>query len=153
MTTQRRTDRRTGPNGQLLVVSAFVCRGAHPTISEYMIAGYALSGYPEEDIIRHLEGASHEMLLCSIDPDTKIDWTRDLFEQKSLSPLQPPNISYQIVAGHDDAFLRMIEVAVLAVETGALSPDPTDKTTWDAYFPHNYPMHAPQASLPATDTQ
>jgi hypothetical protein len=141
MITKRRTDSKIEPNGQLLVIEAFECIGAHPLFTQYMLLGYPLRGAPEDQIIKHLAGASHEFVICSMAPDTPIEWGKNLFQQHTLSPLQPPNLGFQVALQDDPAFLSLLGSCMRAISAGSLSPDPIDKHTWDRFLPAAFPMH------------
>lgn len=154
MITKRRTDSKIEPNGQLLVIEAFECIGAHPLFTQYMLLGYPLRGPPEDQIIKHLAGASHEFVICSMAPDTPIEWGRSQFEQPTLSPLQPPNVGFQVALQDDPAFLSLLGTCVQAISAGTLSPDPADKHTWDRFLPASFPMHhAPETVRPTAQRQ
>ena len=147
MITKFRADSKTEPNGQLLVIKAFECIAEHSVFKEYMILGYSLRGIPDTETVKHVADATHEFLLCSVAPDTPIDWDKSLFEQTGVSPLYPANVSFQMSLPADAAFCIQLDACVDAIRSNALSPDPADKHTWDHFLPTSFPMHhAPETA-------
>lgn len=102
---------------------------AHPLWSHYAILCVALRDVPGvPKAIVHLPGATHEVLVFALDPDTKPavdDMPR---------ALQPINFSGQFVEADDMAAAARVQQAVQDVIDGTLNPDSDFRRQWVERF-------------------
>jgi hypothetical protein len=83
-------------------------------------------GWPPAKI--NLEGATHELFVGAIDPDTPVRIDR-------FAPtLRPINYAGQFIAGDDDEARERVEAAVREVCAGTLNPDSDGRHQWAARF-------------------
>lgn len=136
-----RTDTLAKTGGQTIVMFGMEVLGAHPVFIEYLLMGYSLNGGMAEKAVRHIEGASHEFILCSVSPLTPIDFKKSLFEQPGVSPLQPPNIGFQLAHETDAGLKARLQHCVNDILEGRLSPDPQKPYEWEARFRDGFALH------------
>lgn len=89
-----------------------------------------------QPVVRHLEGATHELALFAIHPETE----RAQMLAAPADPqvwLQPPVFAAQIVAREDDVAAARVGHAVSLVCEGRLSPHPTHARAWAQLFGDN----------------
>jgi hypothetical protein len=102
---------------------------AHPMWSHYAIMCIALRdvpGVPKAHI--HLEGATHEVMVFAMDPDTKP--AVDDFPRM----LNPVNFTGQFIAADDLTAAARIQQAVQDVIDGTLNPDTDYRRMWVERF-------------------
>lgn len=102
---------------------------AHPLWSHYVVMCIALRdvpGVPKATI--HLEGATHEVMVFALDPDTRPalnDYPR---------MLQPINFTGQFIEADDLAAAARVQQAVQDVIDGTLNPDTDYRRHWVERF-------------------
>jgi hypothetical protein len=135
----RRGDTSSGEGGIWTGAIGFQCPWAHPVWSEYLLLIYDLNTeMPNgKKAHKHNEAATHEFVLFSLAPETRINFDVNLYEQKSLSPLTPFNHGYQFVAESNEAAWdrvnSLIDACYREVTRGryVLNPDSDYRADWD----------------------
>ena len=129
-----RLDTKT-EDGSFVAIWGLNLPGHHPFWSHYLMMVYDLREREGVDSpIIHLEGATHEVTLFAVDPKTPIDFTRNLFEQKGVSPLMPANHGYQFIAVSDAAAQERISEIAMRMAKNEISADTDFRQQWDALF-------------------
>jgi hypothetical protein len=102
---------------------------AHPVWSHYAIHCISLRDVPGvPKAVINLEGATHEIMVFALDPDTKPtvnDYPR---------LLQPANFVAQFIAVDDLAAAAYVQQAVQEVIDGTLNPDTDNRGIWVQRF-------------------
>lgn len=135
-----RTDHKADAGGAFVAVSALKLPNHHPVWDEYMLTMCDLDSVPSDQVVRHIDHATHEFLLFAVDPATPIDMRKSLFDQPHLSPLQPPNMGFQFQADSNEAALSKLKSCVSLLLSGALSPEEMTDDAWKAQFPGGFPL-------------
>lgn len=106
--------------------------GAHPFWSWYYMAGISLRDIPgAEPAKRHFEGATHELMVMSLDPDKEAPRPNGKFgEHGTLAPLDPPDHVIQTMFVNDEQFGEIVDLFAKAVVNGGLSPDSDWRERW-----------------------
>lgn len=139
-----RYDSMTTPSGQTFMLWGLEVLGAHPVFTEFLLMGYSLP----PTAVRHMPAATHEFILCSIDPATPLDYGRSLFDQKSVSPMQPPNVGFQLACANNLDWFARLFCAVEGIQHRRLHPDGLDLTAWETLFIDGFALHrTPEAPL------
>ena len=142
MISNQRLDTKSDPDGTFMLGAAFEMLGLTPIISDYLILGYSLARLDQKDVVYHLADATHEFVICSVHPNTPINYDAHVFDQADgVSPLMPINVGFQLNCANHDAFVGIVETVLDALKSGRLIPDPEDKSAWDYFLPTSYPLH------------
>lgn len=115
---------------------------AHPIWSQYVCALYDLTTVvePPTKTVIHLPGATHEMILFALDPDTPVVRGTPLDEQ-GMKMLQPPNYGYQFISESNEAARDRIERVMESIDVKQLSPDTDSRHYWNTHlFPDAFPL-------------
>lgn len=140
---KRRGDSGVQANGIWCGAIGFDCPWAHPVWSQYLLfvfditsAGKAYENYKPNMPIKYNPNATHEFHLYALAPDAenKIDFDRNLFEQRSLQPLTPTNVAYQFKAKNDDYAWGRVNECVNLIFEKKLSPDTDFRPQWAELF-------------------
>ena len=89
----------------------------HPYFKQAMLLLYSLGHGP--NVVLHYPEATHEFMLYRVSPATTIDFKKNLWEQRHVSPILPTRAGFQIVASSDaEAFgvVDAIAEKVLSLE-------------------------------------
>lgn len=106
---------------------------AHPFWTWYYMAGISLRddipGSPPAS--RQFEGATHELVVLSLDPDHAAPLPNGEFGQHGqLHPLSPPDHVVQTMHVNDEQFGEILDRFAQAVVNGVLSPDSDYRESW-----------------------
>lgn len=134
-TVQSRFDRCEGPGTQFKAIWSLKIPGQNQAWDEYLVCLYALvSEDASVSVVRYREDVTHEFIVASLAPDVRIDFSRDVFEQSTLSPLMPVNHAFQFKAESDEAAVSRIQVCVNSLLAGTLPPDDDPSDHWSMLF-------------------
>ncbi len=136
---KRRGDSQVQDNGIWAGTIGFQCPWAHPVWSEYLLLAYDITTPAPvgHETIKRNPSATHEFILCALDPATPLDFGKSMFEQRTVTPLTPPNHGYQFVAESNDAAWarvnELVDACYREVTPGvfALNPDTDFRRQWD----------------------
>ena len=105
---------------------------AHPIWHSYSMTLAHLRRFA----VIHVPGATHEMLLCALDPKGDRAKLLELGygHKESCLPLLPANFGAQLVEATDDEAIQKCEDAVKDVCDGKLNPDTDFIKQWIARF-------------------
>lgn len=111
---------------------------AHPFWSWYYLAGITLRDIPgSPPASRQFEGATHELLVLSLDPDKPAPRPNGEFgQQGALHPLSPPDHVIQTMFVNDEQFGEIVDLFAQAVVNGVLSPDCDWRERWRQTMTH-----------------
>lgn len=111
---------------------------AHPFWSWYFLGGISLRDPPgSEPSKKHFEGATHELLVMSLDPDRPAPRPNGKFgKQGQLAPLSPPDHVIQTMFVNDEQFGEIVDLFAKAVANGLLSPDSDWRERWNQSMTH-----------------
>lgn len=113
---------------------------AHPAWRQYALMLYDLtSKHPTGEPIIYLKGATHEMLLGALSPDTH--YNPDVKPKEPYNFLTPMNHGYQFIAESNEAAEARIQALVDRIEAGTLSPDTDFRYMWDQEFTDGDTLH------------
>jgi len=112
---------------------------AHPVWSQYAMHLYDLTSEGSNPPVIYLPEATHEVLLCAVNPDTPIVRDVPLNEQK-FGHLEPANYGYQFRAVDNQTALDRLQVVVDTIAAQKLNPDTDYRAVWDALFSDAYPL-------------
>lgn len=114
---------------------------AHPIWSEYVLFLYDIKAHAGVAApILHKEGMTYEFVLHALDPNTKIDFSKNLFDQPALSPLQPANMGYQFKAASNEEAVSRIKPIIDLIENGQMSPDTDFARAWHPFFTEGFDL-------------
>jgi len=77
---------------------------------------------------------THELVVCSLSPNVRIDFDRPAFKQRRLEPLSPPNHAFQFKADDNEAARSRVQVCVNSLLTGTLLPEEDGADAWSMLF-------------------
>ena len=134
-----RKDTLTGDNGDTITAWAWRVPIKQHMLREGMLIVYPL---PKEQNERDPQfvapGMTHEFTAYLLDPTVPVDFSRDLFTQKELSPLTPAVVGFQFqVLGDADPADRF-HAFVDQIARGELKL--TDAETWTSNFADGVPV-------------
>lgn len=105
---------------------------ADPRFDEFGVMLYGLG--VANGAARKRPDMTHEVIVCSLSPNKKVDFDRPAFEQRKLEPLSPPNHAFQFQAESHDAARSRVQVCVNSLLTGTLLPEEDGADAWSMLF-------------------
>jgi hypothetical protein len=107
---------------------------AHPVWHSYVLVVIHLRPMPGPAVKLFLDGATHEVWVLALDPDSSRE---KMITTGEMVPLRPMNFAAQIIEPSDDAAAARIEKTVRSICDGKLSPDTDFVASWAARFGDN----------------
>jgi hypothetical protein len=112
--------------------------GAHIAWHSYGLSLVTLADIGDgEEIINHLEGATHEFWLYALNPNFAREPAIDGRTSPYTLSLAPLNFAAQLVCAGDDVAKGLIEAALSECVHGRLSPDTDYRSLWAQRFGDN----------------
>lgn len=133
-TKRQRFDFRVSPDGQYLAIWSLEIPDGDPVWVDYMVCLYSLNGGPALALKKYREDVTHELIVCSLDPESRVNFDKPVFDQGHLQPLTPPTHAFQFKAESDAAARSRVEVCVNSLILGTLRPEVDGAAQWDNLF-------------------
>lgn len=85
-----------------------------------------------KDPVIRLPGATHELVICSLDPDKRVldPDEKPSDDEKRYHILTPIDVEEQMAGLDDDGAVKVCELAVRAIVNGHISPDQDYRAMW-----------------------
>lgn len=131
---KQRFDFKVASDGQYLAIWSLEIPDADPLWVDYMVCLYSLNGGPALALKKYREDVTHELIVCSMDPEVRIDFDKSVFDQGHLQPLTPPTHAFQFKAESDGAARSRVQVCVNSLMAGTLKPEVNGAREWDMLF-------------------
>ena len=130
--TMRRKDCTVDADGRTRTIWAWRLPDASGDLRDGLLVLFNLIPTPDCTPVLHAPDVTHEFQVYEVDPATPIDFGRNLFEQKSVSPLIPATVAYQFRAQTElDAIERLSD---LTARVADLSLAPDSDTGWALFL-------------------
>ena len=127
----RRDTRDLGANSTHVIWGFRLPKGDRE-IKEGLVMLYSLVGVADQPPVLCAPGATHEFTVYEVDPGTRIDFAKSLFEQKCVSPLTPGIVGYQFEAHSSEEAMDRLGAVVRRIVD--LELEPSDPGAWGPFF-------------------
>jgi hypothetical protein len=117
---RKRSDVKILANGSFGAAWAVEPPQVHPHFKQVMLLLYGF-GYAR-NVFRHYHEATHEFMLYHVSPATPIDFDKNLWEQRHVSPILPARAGFQITASSDTEAFEVVNVIAEKVMSLELMP-------------------------------
>jgi len=130
-----RLDTDVDQHGHWKAIWALRVPDAKRSCDEFLVCLYDLIQVaPDAPLVRHRNDVTHELIIVGLSPKVRVKFEENVFTQKLLEPLLPPNYGFQFKADGDEAAQARVQVCVNSILNGTISPEADTYDTWVGLF-------------------
>ena len=107
-----RRDLHDASDTPYMAVFGIRMKPAEGEFQEVLLLLYSLATIDSRQPVLHFPEATHELTLYVLDPTKPINFHKNLFEQKELSPLTPAVVGYQFAAASNEVAVALLDPIV-----------------------------------------
>lgn len=130
-----RFDTDVDDNGHWKAIWALSVPDPKRPCDEYLVCLYDLIQVaPDAPLVRYRDDVTHEVIIVGLSPKVRVNFEENVFTQKHLEPLIPPNYGFQFKADGDEAAQARVQVCVNSILNRSLSPEVDSYDAWVGLF-------------------